>query len=660
MASGSFSETYKGFTLRTDWNSTHNIAGNYSDIICNHYLVCGKYYSLSISSRTNSCTAGEYKEFTSGSISKASGSEKTIHLGTTTHRVYHNEDGTKSISASTIFNINAKISSVQVNNITASGTMTLDNIPRYTSITKFIVEKKDETSVKVTWDASDACDKIWYSKDNGATWAETSGYPNFNITGLNAGTSYNFKIRVRRSDSQLTTDSGTYNQTTYDYPHCIESPDFIIGNELTLKFYNPLNRNITIIGYKKEDNKKLFEGTTSGTIAKGFKDEDSINNQYASIPNAKSGKYKVTVTYNGVNKTRDNENTYSINESICTPTVGSFSYKDSKSSTVNITENNQRIIRNNSNLLFTVGSATPKKSASISKYEVIFNEVTKSRTTVGDLDFGTINLSSNEKATLKVTDSRGLTATKEITIIIDDWILPTAIIDLKRKNNFYAETYIKVDASYSSLNSKNSITIQVQYKKVSDSNYSSLQNLSDNVQATFDLDNESQWNIKVIVKDKIGTTTYNLVLDRGIPIAYFDRLLLSVGINCIPKKSKSFELNGYEIIESGSNENGIYTKWADGSMVCCKNVNGTISCTNSLNGWYETDSIDLGEFAIPFIDMPYVFANNASSNENQQMAIIESISNKTENSCGQVSLCRPTSVDTLTYSLDIIAFGRWK
>lgn len=225
------------------------------------------------------------------------------------------------------------------------------------------------------------------------------------------------------------------------------------------------------------------------------------------------------------------------------PQIGSFTYKDNNATTTKITGNNQRIIRNNSDLLFTFGNATALKGASISSYEVTFAEVSQAITSSGSITFGKINLSNNAKAKLKVTDSRGNIAEKEIEVTIDDWVLPSALIDIKRKNNFYSETYLKVDGSYSSLNNKNEMTITCQYKKISDANYTSI-SLEDNVEKTLDLDNEYQWNITILVKDKLGTTTYNLLLDRGMPIIFFDRLLSSVGINCFPTKEKAIEVDG--------------------------------------------------------------------------------------------------------------------
>lgn len=227
-----------------------------------------------------------------------------------------------------------------------------------------------------------------------------------------------------------------------------------------------------------------------------------------------------------------------------TPTIGSFTYKDTNSKTTAITNNNQRIIRNNSDLLFTIGTATALKGASISSYEVSFAGISQGITSPGNINFGKINLSNNANAKLKITDSRGNSAEKEITVIIDDWVLPTALISLNRKNNFYSETYLKVDASYSRLNGKNDITIRCQYRVEYNSEYSEFPQLQNNVQETYDFDNNYKWYLRILITDKIGTTTYNLTLDRGMPIIFFDRVKNSVGVNTFPEHNKSFEAVG--------------------------------------------------------------------------------------------------------------------
>ncbi|MDD7057542.1 MAG: hypothetical protein PUI03_00750, partial [Erysipelotrichaceae bacterium] len=112
---------------------------------------------------------------------------------------------------------------------------------------------------------------------------------------------------------------------------------------------------------------------------------------------------------------------------------------------------------------------------------------------------------------------------------------------------FYSTTHLTVDGNISSLNDKNEMTIQYQYKKTSDTDYSSLKTIQENTQTNFDIDNKYSWNIRVIISDKLASTSYNLFVDKGIPIIYFDRLLSSMGVNCFPKYDNSFEVNGVSI-----------------------------------------------------------------------------------------------------------------
>lgn len=540
------SKTITGSTNNSNWtwkmevieNST-NTSANTSSVTVNSYLgraSSASYFggNASVNITCNGEPRSTSKTFTYPTNVSGGG---WVLVQSETFIITHNSDGSKDISISS----SMSTGDFTPNSASASGSMTLTKIPRYAKITSFVVNKRDETSVSISWGADATCDYAWYSKNNGSSW---SALPSNNIvTGLSANTSYNFKLRVRRKDSQLTTDSSAYKQTTYDYPYCTESPNFTIGNALTLKFYNPLGRTISV-KVLSANNDTLGSWSGTSTSISGFNDSGSVAGQYASIPNSKSGTYKVQVVYGSVTKTRNNGNTYSINENACIPTVGDISYKDTNENTIAITEDNQRIIRNHSNLLFTIGSAIPKNSASISKYEVTIGGVTKSRTSVGDLDFGTLNLASSSNATLKVTDSRGISNTKQINVVIDNWELPTALIELKRKNNFYSETYFKVDGSCSYLNGKNELNIKYQYKKINDTNYSELIDIEDNTEVTIDLDNNYQWNLKAIIIDKLGSTTYNAMLERGMPITFFDRNKNSMGINCFPKYEENVELNG--------------------------------------------------------------------------------------------------------------------
>lgn len=131
--SGTITGVYRGYTLQANWTATQDISGNYSDITIRHVLVIGAAYSLHISSRSNTCTVdGAAQNYTSPAINQKGGS---VALGTTTHRVNHNADGSKTCTVTDVFNVNAAIDGSQVSSITANGSITLDNIPRQATIT---------------------------------------------------------------------------------------------------------------------------------------------------------------------------------------------------------------------------------------------------------------------------------------------------------------------------------------------------------------------------------------------------------------------------------------------------------------------------------------------------------------------------------------------
>lgn len=127
--SGSFSAAYRGYTYRIEWKAVQSVSGNYSDITLTHKLICASGYDLYIGSRSNTATVdGGVKNFTSPSISTVGNSTHT--LGTTTHRVNHLDDGSKSCSVEGVFNIDATIAGVNKSTLTVRSTITLDTIAR--------------------------------------------------------------------------------------------------------------------------------------------------------------------------------------------------------------------------------------------------------------------------------------------------------------------------------------------------------------------------------------------------------------------------------------------------------------------------------------------------------------------------------------------------
>lgn len=301
----------------------------------------------------------------------------------------------------------------------------------------------------------------------------------------------------------------------------------------------------------------LYFGNYSYQIATGvtnsvtFDTSTIANNMYQQIPNASAGQGNVTITtYNGSTNIGNKNVLFTAKVTNSSPTFN-MAYLDTNSTTTAITNNNQQIIRNNSTLQINITNASAKNYATLSSAKVYFDYVTYTATfngTSATFNIGEVNLAKNTTAVVTVTDSRGISTSQNLAITILDWQLPTAIISLQRKNNYYPETNVNVNAEYSSLDSKNTINIKFRYKKVTETNYGSYITLQDDVTQQFTFDNDVAWNVQVVLQDRIGTTTYNLILNRGTPIAFFDRLKRSLGVNCFPADQESLEVNGDNIL----------------------------------------------------------------------------------------------------------------
>lgn len=239
------------------------------------------------------------------------------------------------------------------------------------------------------------------------------------------------------------------------------------------------------------------------------------------------------------------------------PTMSNPTYQDSNSTTTAITEDDQKIIQKHSSLTIAIPAATAQKYATITKYQVTINGVTREQAAAGNMSWGVLDVSSNITATVKAIDSRGNSVTKSFQITVEAWQQPYAVISCSRENNFYTDTVLNVSPTVSSLSGKNSVIIQEQHKKTTESAYSTLVNVPANTDTTIQLDNHYDWNLKIIVSDRLSSTTYNITVQKGMPIVYYDRLKSSTGFNCFPENPDSVESQGLvldDVIYIGSQQ----------------------------------------------------------------------------------------------------------
>lgn len=452
--SGTITGVYRGYTLRADWSATQNISGNYSDITIKHVLVIGSAYSLNIGSRSNSCTVdGAAQSYSSPAINQKGGS---VTLGTTTHRVNHNADGSKSCTITDVFNINATIDGSKVASIATSGNITLNNIPRQATITS----------------ANDFTD---------------DGAPSLNYSnagGFTASAALVFAGKQISRSGVITGKSGTYN--------------FVLTDA---------------------------ERDTLRAACTG------ISMQVT---------YQLTTTIGGTAHTSEVTRTMSMSDAA--PILGAVSYRDSNATTVAVTGDNQVIVQRQSDLQVSFGAATAQKGATIAEYSATFAGVTKTASSVVTLDFGKVDVSSDMPLVFSATDSRGLKTSTTLTVKVEPWWDPTSTVTLARKNNFEPETHITTTAWYAALDGKNEVTISAKYRKAGSSDAWSTITLANGVESTVTCERDYAYEWQITTADKLGSTTQNLTLGRGIPTFFIDTKKSSVGVNCFPTANGVFQL----------------------------------------------------------------------------------------------------------------------
>ena len=112
------------------------------------------------------------------------------------------------------------------------------------------------------------------------------------------------------------------------------------------------------------------------------------------------------------------------------------------------------------------------------------------------------------------------------------------------------------------------------------------------------------------------------------------------------------------VVESGTNANGSWLKYANGIMICTKKITFTNVVINNVWGSvYETAStLNFGDYAQEFIEIPNVSITLADGST----CFCESFSERTKKSIGITWLWKPAVEAGGTMTFDVIAIGKWK
>lgn len=411
----------------------------------------------------------------------------------------------------------------------------------------------------------------------------------------------------------------------------------------------------------------LADGTTTQTATKlsetsiGF---PTLSSWFDEIPNASQGTCNLRITtYNGntqIGSVQTSSFAARVDKATSSPIVTS-SVVDTNNTTLDLTGDSSVLVKGHS-IAEVTWNATAQNSATITNVTINGTTVTSSpySFTLNDNNINVI-----------ATDSRGYSTTSNPVFTIKDYNPPLFTMSLERVAP--TSSYAKVIFNGSWFNDNfgsvtNNLTIYWKYKKTSDSEwitggtlvngtdytissnsfYSGTSSSPSQIQIGGSLDYDYAWDIILYVEDELETYSVSQTMTQGIPIINWG--------------SDYFNVNGdikqfsSPIIESDSNANGTYVKYADGTMICYKILTVSVKCSSPWGSLYESGSISFGATASTFAQTPTVFAYASA-----RSAFIEGLRNISTTSYGSTWLARPMADgNNETYIINLMAIGKWK
>ena len=441
------------FSFYFEWSATQSETGNYSDVTVNTYISTNDIWQTfdTVGARDHSITInGDTTKISKVINCNPWNSSKTYHIQSKTTRVYHNDNGEKSITISARSNGLASSwgyssTNASSGDATASATITLDTIPRHPNVpavssptTSTISETS--TSISVKWATTNrGTYTIEVSKDGGAYSVVKSGIAIGTLT-------YSYTITPSQGDTYRFRVKAVYNSLSSDYSYS----GTVTINKLnpptigTISTYNPyvtsalsvpLSGGSQTNGGAFKRMADLYYGSTllaSCTTPSNGNTSASITYaaaNYASKLGTKaySGKFKIVAWIQNGNGSRSSyvnkEFTVNLNsDGNAVPTLSAPTLSGGLSG-----YSASCFVAGKHNLTVTSGSASANRAPSgvTLSYKISctgFSDVASSTATF------TSPTAGKKTIVVTVTDSRGLSASKTVYCRFQSWAKPTVTI----------------------------------------------------------------------------------------------------------------------------------------------------------------------------------------------------------------------------------------
>jgi hypothetical protein len=600
--SGSFSKNVNThWRVRATWSGSQSISGNYTDITLRVYWESTDSYGTTYTSATKSGRSyidGTREDFTFSA--KLSGKDSTL-VNTQTKRVYHADDGRKSISLSATLDVELDISG-WVGSVTISDSATLDTIPRASSMSSSAswtagsnrtinlnlassgFNHEVEISVKRRDGAWDWIKRVDFGSGDSSQSTSFSTDENTEIfRHLDGRSSCDTRMVVQTFSGSTMVGEKEYNgtvtapeatQASIDNPTGVSSASgqghstVWIDQTINLSLPRKHGSFTHTVRFKDRNGGNTLKTLSSqGTSSSWTPNSTEQNTLYSKTPNSIEfdGQIEVDTFYNGVQvrTTRETDINFRVRNANPTFSATQVTYKDINSSTVALTTNDQLIVQGKSTFRAWVNSvAQAQKGASIDSYVLTINGQTASVKVSGTTDgvgyysfTKPINASSDQTLTIKVTDSRGLsvTVTKNVTVI--PYEEPKLNITAKRANSFGETVTLRTSGTFSSVNSKNILNqLQYRYKEKGATTWiRDWTNISvtpsgtsfTGANITITMDVVKLYDIEVQVGDALTSgKKMTASVGAGQPIFFIDADMRAMGFNDFPSAPDEFKVNG--------------------------------------------------------------------------------------------------------------------
>lgn len=559
-----------GMGVKIYWSETYDIISNKSAVTIDPKMTCTGYgggyrYWLTGTFSINGTdvvtmdsvkgTHHSYCVYGSETDIKASGSYSPPPWTLTD--IAHNSDGSKSIEiAVNIRGYTTDGSGASGFAVSGSFTIDLTSIDRAAPTVSLSISNITTDGFKISASSSVTADVWSYSLDGGSSYTQfstTAGTSaSVTVSGLTPNTSYNVRVRARKQLNQVygysstvaakTLGASVINSTT-SFAADVASPS--LPYNLTVYdsgYYHQLSfkNGSTVIFTAKIG--KLSAGTSARTFSLTSAQRQALLDAFPSSTSLTVTVEITTYADSGYSTQVGSASSKTVSattsSAVSAPDFPGFTYCDSKTSVVNVTGNDQILVKTLSALQVTCEAGTAKNGATIKSYSASIANA--SITSTGNtISVGAITSYGDLLLIVTCTDSRGYASKVEKTVKVLNYASPKlSSHKLRRKDEIEGLVQLSFSGTISAIkadgtNDTNGLTyVRYRYKKTSEDTYSSYVSILADVSISgtsfsfaslelIELDTESSYDFHLQIRDKFGSTTsldlYE-VLPQGTPV----------------------------------------------------------------------------------------------------------------------------------------------